>query len=57
VELFLEFLNIIRRDIMEVVKEFRKRVFAYDNINANFNALIPQTMEPKTFNDYRPIAL
>ena len=57
VEFFLAFYDILGDGIVEMVEESRKNGRVSGDLNATFLALIPKSENPRSFREYRPIAL
>jgi hypothetical protein len=57
VEFFLHYFELVGQDLLEVVEESRLRGEVIKQINSTFIALIPKVNFPRTFSDFRPIAL
>jgi hypothetical protein len=57
IEFFLHFFDLVGQDLLEMVEEARQKGKVQKNLNATFIALIPKVNAPRTFSDYRPIAL
>lgn len=57
VEFYLTFFELLEQDLLHVVKESKTYGCMYDTFNSTFNALIPKSDMPQSFNDYRTISL
>jgi hypothetical protein len=57
VEFFLNYFDLVAKDLLEAVEESRLSGEVKRSLNSNFIALIPKVNGPATFGDFRPIAL
>lgn len=57
VEFFQHFFESIGDELTGVVEESRVKGSIYEPFNATFFALIPNTKDPSSFEDFRPISL
>jgi hypothetical protein len=57
VKFFLHFFDLVGQDLLEMVEEARLKGKVQKNLNDTFIALIQKVNAPRTFSDYRPIAL
>lgn len=51
------FFNIIGKDLLEVVNEFRREGEALENFNTAFISLIPKDDKPPSFEDFHRVSL
>ena len=49
--------NVIKLDLLRMVKSFHKKAKVGGCTNSTFLALIPKEVNPKTFDRFRPISL
>ena len=49
--------NVIRKDLLRMVKAFKTKAKVGGNTNSTFLDLIPKESKPSTFNRFRPISL
>lgn len=57
IELFQHFFDQIGSELIEVVKESRRKGMVYVPFNSTFIALIPKKENPESFEDFKPILL
>jgi hypothetical protein len=57
VEFFTHFFEVVGDDLLELVEDSRTRGKIQSSLNSTFLALIPKENNPRTFMDFRPIAL
>ena len=55
-EFFLGFYDLIKDDILKVVRESQREGKVLGSMNATFITLIPKKQNGKTFEDFRPIS-
>lgn len=56
-EFFEAFSNLIGQDLKEMVEETRLSGRILGALNLAFLALIPKSLSPRSFNEFRPISL
>jgi hypothetical protein len=57
VEFYTKFFDVVSDDLVDLVEDTRTRGRIKSSLNSTFLALIPKENNPRTFGDYRPIAL
>jgi hypothetical protein len=57
VEFFTLFFDVVGDDLLDMVEDSRIRGKIQKSLNSTFLTLIPKENSPRTFGDYRPIAL
>ena len=57
IEFYLDFCDLIGKDLLKVVEESRKEGFIHAPLNSTFIALISSKDNPRRFEDFRPISL
>jgi len=57
VDFFTPFFDVVGDDLLDLVEDSRNRGKIQKSLNSTFLALIPKENSPRTFGDYRPIAL
>ena len=55
-EFFLGFFDLLKYDLLKVVKEPQKSQKVLDSLNSTFIALIPKSQNPSTFGDFHPFS-
>jgi hypothetical protein len=57
VEFYLEFFELLKNDLVEMIEEIRVSGIVPPVLNATFIAIIPKVGKPESFQDFRPISL
>jgi len=57
VEFFSGFFDLIGKDILEVIEEYKRFGHVHPPLNSTFNDLIPQKDIHQSFEDFSPISL
>ena len=57
IEFYEDFFDLVGSNMLATIEEFKLNGRVLGGINATFISLIPKSLDPSSFNEFRPIAL